>query len=81
MNLDINLCVGGNTDFDEKRAHWWNVWRKKHDLSKRNLCYLAFIAGWNAGVIFNKKSPNQALQLSGGSSPKAGQVKPKASTK
>jgi len=29
----------------------------------------------------NYKSPNQALQLSGGSLPKAGQVKPKASTK
>lgn len=37
---------------NQKRIHWWNIWRKKYSLSQKGMYYLAFTAGWNA-AIFN----------------------------
>ena len=36
---------------NESREHWWQVWRKKKGLPDKQMTYLAFIAGWNAGSM------------------------------
>lgn len=40
---------------EERRSHWWQIWMKKHGVSDQSLYYLAFIAGWNSGVMYNRK--------------------------